>query len=266
MNSEILKSPIVLLTDFGTNDPYVGVMKGVITGRAPRATLIDLSHGIPPQNIRAAAFCLKSSVSFFPKNSIFVSIVDPGVGSQRKILWARSQNHQFLAPDNGILSWIPDPLIEIRAVSNQDVMLSTISSTFHGRDIFAPVSAALRMGFSPSRLGPKVKPSVHIPFPEPVLRKNTLIGEILYVDRFGNAVTNLKQTNVFRANKIFFRKKDLGFPRDHYTQAPQGKPLALIGSFGFLELSVNGGNFADRFSVRIGEKIKCPLNQAAKKN
>ncbi|MDE2238229.1 MAG: SAM-dependent chlorinase/fluorinase, partial [Elusimicrobia bacterium] len=144
---------IALLTDFGLQDPYVGVMKGVIADLAPRAKVVDLCHGLPPQDVRGAALFLRQSAPYFPKATLFVVVVDPGVGSDRRVLYARTRRHSFLAPDNGALSWLPDPVLEWRSVVRRSLFLAQVSSTFHGRDLFAPVAARLSRGLPPSRLG-----------------------------------------------------------------------------------------------------------------
>ncbi len=254
--------PIVLLTDFGTSDPYVGIMKAVIFSQAPKARLIDLSHEIPPQNVWQAAFFLRFSAAYFPKNSLFVCVVDPGVGSKRNILWAKTKNHQFLAPDNGLLSWIQEPLVECRIVSNRAWMRREVSSTFHGRDIFAPVAAKLFNGSSPKLLGPRTEKRAHVPWPSPFWRRDRVEGEIIFVDRFGNCVSNITQGDLEKRNfkrrpEIFFRGKSLGPLWNCYSEVQENRPLALTSSFGLLELAVCNGSFAEKSEVKIGEKIVC---------
>lgn len=233
---------IALLTDFGNRDPFVGVMKGVLAQRAPKARVIDLCHGIEPGDIRGAALALKMSVPYFPKGTLFVTVVDPGVGSARRILFARTKNHAFLAPDNGVLSWVDDRLLECRAVTNPSLFLSPVSGTFHGRDIFAPVAAALAKGTDPSRLGPVITDRLQAPWPS-----NTLIS----FDRFGNAITSIPS----KGTKALLYKGRSYPVRTHYASVPSGKPLAVAGSSGLVELSVRDGDFRRRFKARPGDPV-----------
>jgi len=250
-----LKAPIVLLTDFGTRDHYVGVMKGMILAQAPGARIVDLCHEVPPQDVRAGAYLLRVSVPYFPRGSLFVAVVDPGVGSARRILWARTARQQFLAPDNGILGWLEEPVLDRREVVRRPWM-PELSATFHGRDVFAPVAARLARGLSPLRLGPRVREAACLPFPEPIRRGGGVRGEILAIDRFGNAATNLRATDIRSPARIFFFRRDLGAVRSHYAAVPQGSPVALIGSSGLLELSVRGGSFARRFGASPGDPVE----------
>ncbi len=248
--------PIVLLTDFGSKDPYVGVMKGVIAGIAPGAPVIDLSHGIARHDIRAAAFCLRTSASFFPPRSIFVVVVDPGVGGARRILWARSDGRQYLAPDNGALAWLEKPPREFREVDVSRWGLSRVSGTFHGRDVFAPAAARLWLGAAPSRLGPAVKPARTEPFPPPRRSRGRLTGEIVYVDGFGNAVTNIEAAAVGGEARVLFRGKDAGRLLRAYCEAPDNRAVALAASSGYVELAIKEANFAEEHRVRIGEAVE----------
>ncbi len=218
-------------------------MKGVLLSRAPKTLVIDLSHGVPPGDIRAGALALKSSVPYFPNGTLFVAVVDPGVGSRRRVLWARTKDHSFLAPDNGLLSWLPDPILECRAVTNASLFLKPLSGTFHGRDIFAPVAAALQGRRSPSSLGPRVRDAVALPWPK---------NEILAFDRFGNAITSVPASP---AKRVLFNHRNLGPVRSHYAAVPTGKPLAVAGSSGLIELSVRDGDFRSRFRASPGDPV-----------
>jgi len=249
-----MKGPIALLTDFGHRDPYVGVVRGVILAHCPDAVLVDLCHEIPPQDLDAAAFALRVSVPYFPKGTIFVCVVDPGVGSQRRILWARTARHQFLAPDNGLLSWVKDPFVEIRSIANRSLWLPEVSATFHGRDIFAPVAGRLAAGLKPDKLGPKMQYFQRFPFPEPQRCDRGVRGKILLIDRFGNAVTNLSPGHVASCNWVSCKGRRLPL-RSHYAEAKPGEALALIGSSGYLELSVRNGDFSRAFKARPGDAV-----------
>jgi hypothetical protein len=256
---------IVLLTDFGLKDPYVGILKGVIASKAPEARIIDLSHEVSPQNVAQAAFFLRASTPHFPQGSLFVCVVDPGVGSRRNILWVKTRQHQFLAPDNGVLSWIEDPILESRTVANRRWMNPDISNTFHGRDIFAPVAAQLIQGKPGHLLGPETVKTVSCPWPKTLLISDKIAGEIIFIDRFGNCISNIESSKLRglrfkREPQIFFRGKNLGPLRRHYAEVLKNRPLCLTSSFGLLELAVREGSFAARFKAQIGEKIECRWN------
>ena len=249
-----MKGPIVLLTDFGHHDPYVGVMKGVILSFCPKAALVDLCHEIPPQDITAAAFTLRVSAPYFPKGSLFVCVVDPGVGSQRRILWLRTARHQFLAPDNGLLSWVQDPVAEVRSVENSGLWLPEVSATFHGRDVFAPVAGRLAAGLRPDKLGPKVEDYQSPPFPQPQCDKKGVHGRILLIDRFGNAVTNLSPSHAASCREVVCKGRRLPL-LNHYAEAKPHEALALIGSSGYLELSICHGDFSRACKARPGDPV-----------
>ncbi|MBI4423858.1 MAG: SAM-dependent chlorinase/fluorinase [Elusimicrobia bacterium] len=251
-------SAMVLLTDFGLSDPFVGVMKGVLLGRAPGVPVVDLTHGIAPQDVRQAAFALLEAVPYFPEGSLFVCVVDPGVGSGRRILWARGDRHQFLAPDNGLLSWVGrrERLRELRAVTRSALFLKPLSRTFHGRDVFAPVAAALARGAAPESLGPRVPSLKRLAFPAPRRAGGKVRGEILAIDRFGNAITSLTPRDLPPRARLRHRGVALGPLRTHYAQARAGGLVALTGSSGHVELSVRGGSFARVAGARVGDPIE----------
>ncbi len=251
-----MTGPIVLLTDFGFHDPFVGIMKGVMLSIAPKAQIVDLCHAVPPQDVRTGAFHLRVSVPYFPKGSLFVVVVDPGVGSARKILWARTAKHQFLGPDNGVLSWIGEPVLEMREVSNAKLFLEKVSHTFHGRDIFAPVAGHLAKGKAPAFLGPKCKPAWEIEFPQVKKAGGAVSGEILNFDRFGNAVTNIPREEVGKDADIVFGASDLGKICTTYAGKDSGEVMAIIGSSGYVELAVRDGNFKDHFKASAGDKVE----------
>src|SRR5574337_20278 len=185
---------ITLLTDFGNQDAYVGIMKGVIAGINPLANIIDICHDIPPQDIFNGAYLLSTSYKYFPEGTIHVAIVDPGVGSQRDIVCVEAQHHIFLVPNNGILSFIAqeEKPKSIFRVTNNRYCLPSPSNTFHGRDVFAPVAAHLSLGIKPQQLGMKVNQLEQLDIPKPHYKKTgQLEGQIIYIDRFGNLITNI---------------------------------------------------------------------------
>jgi len=257
MSAAMPPGPIVLLPDFGDRDPYVGIVKGAILSGAPKARLVDLCHGLAPQDVRAAALALRMAAPYFPAGSLFVAVVDPGVGSARRILWARSRRQQFLAPDNGVLSWLAggDALVELRSVENEKYFLSSSSATFHGRDRFAPVAAALSRGLSPARLGPRVDDAARWPWPEPRSSAAALSGVVLSFDRFGNAVTNLPSARVPEGARVVHRTRDLGPLRSHYAEVPPGRALAVAGSAGLVELCARQADFRARFRAKTGDPV-----------
>jgi len=249
---------IALLSDFGTNDPFVGMMKGVLLSKTPSLTIIDITHQLPPQDIQTAAFYLMASMSYMPKSTLLVTVVDPTVGTGRGILWARTKNLQFIAPDNGILSWVEEreKIEAVRFINNSDLFMPYISSTFHGRDIMAPVAAAIARGLPESKIGPILKDYRKFPYPRPIKTGNRVLGRVIAVDHFGNAITNLTQQyvnarSVFTAAGKIFKGLKLT-----YASVTEGEPLALIGSFGFVEFSIRNGNFAGNFGIKPGDEVE----------
>lgn len=250
-----LLAPIVLLTDFGHRDPFVGIMKGVILSRAPRAEIVDLCHEIAPQDIFAAALALRQSIPYFPKNSLFVVVVDPGVGTKRRILWAKTKAQQFLSPDNGALSWLPDKIVECRSVTNDKLFLKSASQIFHGRDKFASVAASLFNGLSASVLGPRIADRFRVPFPSPMRTAKSLVGAVLSFDHFGNAITNLSSCEIPPRARILHRGRDLGPLKKYYASVARDCLLAVAGSAGLVELSARGGDYAALTNARRGDPV-----------
>lgn len=249
---------IALLSDFGSNEPFVGAMKGVMLSKAPGLSFIDITHQIPPQDVRTAAFYLMAAMPFVPKGTLFLTVVDPDVGTGRGILWAKTGNCQFITPDNGILSWVDEreKVKEVRFINNSDLFLPKISSTFHGRDIMAPVAAAIARGLPENKIGPVMKDYRKFPYPRPEKTGNRVTGRVLAVDHFGNAITNITQQYI--SVKSIFTLSDKIFKglKLTYASVAEGEPLALIGSFGFLEFSIRNGNFAGAFGVRPGDEVE----------
>jgi hypothetical protein len=256
---------IVLLTDFGLTDGYAGVMKGVICGVCRTADIIDLSHNIAPQDVAEAAFVLAASYRYFPAQTIFVTVVDPGVGTERAVLCMRANRQIFLAPDNGILSVIAEETdgAEIREVTAQRYFLKGASATFHGRDIFAPVAAHLAAGLQPSKLGPLVERTRKLKLPKPIRAADgSLRGQIIYVDRFGNLITNIRQATLAGQLNVPLDKTEVRIKRRtihgvsrSYADRKKGELLALIGSTGYLEVAVNQGSAAQVLACEKGETV-----------
>lgn len=248
---------LALLTDFGTKDPFIGMMKGVVLTLAPGTRIVDLTHEVPPQNLQVAAFYLMASVPYFPKGTLFAVVVDPGVGTERKIIWARTPSHQFLAPDNGVLSWVEErePIQEVRWVANKDLFLSQISHTFHGRDMVAPAAAHLLNGTPPEDLGPKQEMYKKLAFPRARREGGRLHGVVLALDRFGNAITNIPASDTGGAKRVLFKEREVGPIKPTYSHVGEGEPVAVLGSFGFLELAVRKGSFARTFEAGEGDPV-----------
>ncbi len=256
-------APVVTLTtDFGLVDPFVGIMKGVILGIAPAARIVDVTHGVPAQNIVAGAHALASAVRWFPRGSVHVAVVDPGVGTRRRALLVETADGWLVGPDNGLLSLAaPAPAVRrIFDVSRSALRLKPVSGTFHGRDVFAPVAAALASGMAPERLGRPLRSMHRLRPPVPRRRGAALIGEVLWVDGFGNLSTNVAAGDVaraFRARKLSITIAGHVVPfRSSYAGVPSGRPVAVVNSSDFLEIAVNGGSAAAHFGAGPGTKIE----------
>jgi hypothetical protein len=248
--------PIALLSDFGTKDWFVASMKGVILSVNPRAVIVDINHNIPAGDIAAAAFNLLACYASFPKGTIFVAVVDPGVGSARAALAIKAGGYIFVGPDNGLFTLIVDNYYksEIRVLENPRIFQKEISSTFHGRDIFAPAAAHLSRGLAFEKCGPQKKSIVTLPVPTAHAVKKEIIGNVVYIERFGNAITNISSSLASQAGRI--RVKGHSVPLcGSYSDVAQGKPVAVIGSCGFVEISVNRGNAAQKMKLKIGDRV-----------
>ncbi|MCX8091909.1 MAG: SAM-dependent chlorinase/fluorinase [Verrucomicrobiae bacterium] len=253
---------ITLTTDFGLRDWFVGTMKGVIHRIAPRAVIVDITHEIPPGDIRSGAFALAAAWRFFPTGSVHVAIVDPGVGSARAAIAVRTARGTFVGPDNGVLSsaLVGESILGIRRLTNERFFLTPLSHTFHGRDVFAPVAAHLCRGARFDTLGPEAEDFVRLPQAPPRRCGGTIQGRVLYVDRFGNAITNIPNAWIESARAgIFLRGKRIGPLASFYQAVPRGRAVGVPGSTGFLEVAVNGGNAAKRFGLKPGTAVRVRL-------
>ncbi len=278
--SFIFKGPIVfamtiisLLTDFGTEDAYVGIVKGVILSVNPGVRIVDVTHNIAPGDVFRAGYLLKTAYGYFPPGTVHVVVVDPGVGSARGIIALEMDGHRFLAPDNGVLSavLVKDESVRVVSVENSELFLPSPSRTFHGRDIFAPVAGHLAGGMDMAALGPVMKRhdlvSIHIP--EPVFTKTPgIIGTIISVDRFGNLVTNIRDKDLsghfgqIEPGELAIRisGRTIEGLSDTYATVAAGVPLAVMGSTGRLEISINGGNAGEIFNAGPGETVRVEKN------
>ncbi len=244
----------------------MGIVKGVILSRAPGLEIVDLTHEIPPQDIKAGAFVLGSSWRFFPPGTLFLSVVDPGVGSSREILVARAGERVFVAPDNGLLTLISrQEGFQCRYLRCPELYLRQVEPTFHARDIMAPVSAALAGGLEFESAGPPCSSPVLLNWPEPRLGDGVIIGEVIYVDRFGSLVTNISIAGLVSGDHCpLVRVKGRQVPFHHtYSSVPPGHPLALAGSCGALEIAVNQGSAAQFFTAAVGTKVELVLAKGA---
>ncbi len=253
-----MKTPIVtLLTDFGTQDTYVGSMKGVILSICPQAQLVDLTHAVPPQNITTGAFLLKTSMNYFPKGTVHLTVVDPGVGSSRKAVAIQSRGHYFVGPDNGLFAAaLRDRGFEAAIeLTEKKYHLAKVSQTFHGRDIFAPVAAHLAKGVLFSKLGKSLNELVPGTLPLPRPTKEGFEGEVLWIDHFGNLVTNFGNRTLSVSFRLKIGKRTIDKVGRHYAQAKKGELLVLGGSSGYLEVSVNQGRADKVLKTKIGDKV-----------
>ncbi len=253
---------ITLLTDFGLADGYVGTMKGVILSINPAAKIIDLSHDLPAQDVSAAAFVLSSSYRYFPRGTIHVAVVDPGVGSNRKILAVKSQDFWFLAPDNQLLKYIfhASETLTVVEVLNKRFFLSHISQTFHGRDIFAPVAAYLSLGIDIHELGQETIDFDRGQIDLPRVSSDKIIGKVIYNDRFGNLITNIAATHLTRhISEICVGTTVIPRLAQSYAEVEIGQPLAIIGSTGFLEISIRNGNARQQLGVSPNASVTIKL-------
>jgi hypothetical protein len=253
---------ITLLTDFGYKDHYVGVMKGVILRINPQIKIVDISHNISPHNVLEGAITLSNAFSYFPKGTIHVAVVDPGVGSKRKSIVVSGKDYIFVGPDNGIFGLVYNRLKEFKVyeLTNPRFFLNPVSATFHGRDIFAPTAAYLSMGFSPLEVGEEINKYQKISMPVPDIGEKIIKGNIIYFDFFGNAITNINQSHLKIIGRKELLKVKIGekvIPRisHNYQDVEKGEALALIGSSEFLEISVREGNANKLLGLKEGDEV-----------
>lgn len=245
---------IVLLTDFGSRDHFVAAMKGVILSINPETTIVDITHETAPQDIREASFTLRACYRNFPAGTIFVTVVDPGVGSSRRPIIAKAEGYYFIAPDNGILSFVPDDA-EVREITNENIRMPVVSKTFHGRDIFAPAAAHLSLGKDMTDFGPKVTDPNVVPESLPQKTADGIAGEVIHIDRFGNLVTNLTTDQLPGSFDLEISGRTINILRNTYSEAVDGELFLIEGSAGFLEISVREASAADLLGISKCERI-----------
>lgn len=268
---------IALLTDFGIKDIYVGVMKGVMRQICPDVDFVDITHGITHQSVRGGAFALKNSYNYFPEHTIFLVVIDPGVGSARRPILVNAGGYQFIAPDNGVLSYVLADFDEYEAVilSNDIFHRDKVSKTFHGRDIFAPAAAYVAQGTHKlADLGEPTTDLMMLPLPQMSITQETISGEVVHIDHFGNVVTSIGPIKRVDDSKLALNNSagrarmiaDLVEVKIHsqiiagivgaYYEAPRGQLLAQLDSNGYLEIAINQDNAAQKLGVTIGDVVE----------
>jgi S-adenosylmethionine hydrolase len=250
---------IALLTDFGLHDHYVGAMKGVVLGICPDATLVDITHDIPPQDVATGALELAAAFRYFPAATVFLCVVDPGVGSTRRPIAAAAGEYFFVAPDNGLLSLAVGDAPAVVELTNATYRLRDVSTTFEGRDRFAPAAAWLARGTALAELGPAVDTITRLALPAPRVWPRAIAGEVVRVDRFGNLVTNIDveaMAAIGESSRIDVMIGDVPLPLVRtYTDVGDGALCALVGSSGYLEVACRGGSAANRLAVGRGAAV-----------
>jgi S-adenosylmethionine hydrolase len=250
---------ITLLTDFGTADYFVGAMKGAILSVNPLAIIADITHEVPPQDIQSAAFSLLAAYNTFPAGTIHVAVVDPGVGSARRPIIVSAGEHFFVGPDNGLFTYIYDreSSCEIFHVTAEKYFRQPASTTFHGRDIFAPVAAALSTGVEVEAFGSVITDEVRLDSLVAEVKNGRVEGRIIHIDRFGNCITNITP-DVFEFGNgasLVIKGETIRKIREFYADSDPNELFAIWGSAGFLEISMNGSSAADKLRIKTGDRI-----------
>lgn len=277
-----MAAPIITLTtDFGAIDPFVGMMKGVILGINPGAVIVDLTHEVPPQDIRSAAFLFDTAYTYFPAGAIHIVVVDPGVGTSRRPLLVTSPSALFVVPDNGLLSYAfareggapptGQPFAAAEAplpqgwqawhLTEARYWRHPVSSTFHGRDIFAPVAAWLSTGIAPSQLGESIDRLTVFAIPRSFRRGGKLAGAILHIDRFGNLTTNIRQSDLPSEGPIAVEVGRRRIESLSRTYQDGGELVALVGSHGYVEIARRNGSAAQSLGVRVGDGLQVHMTK-----
>ncbi len=256
---------LTLLTDFGREGPYVAAMKGVLLSGSRDLRIVDISHDIPAHDVLAAGLVLAHTAPWFPPGTLNVVVVDPTVGTDRQLLYARFGGRQFLFPDNGVITFVARsaPLELIRLCRNADYVPSAPpSSTFHGRDVFAPLAVRLLEGLDPRRLGPTPQTYKMLQTPEPSEDVDAIIGQVIYVDHFGNLVSNIPADAISRRWQdparavVWCARTRIGPLRISYGHVEPGEPLALINSMGLLEVAINQDRASYAMSAGVGAEVR----------
>jgi len=258
-----MRKPIItLLTDFGTKDHYVASMKGVILSINPQCTLVDITHHVKPHDIEAGAFILSNAYSSFPKGTIHLCVVDPGVGGPRRPILIVTSNYFFVGPDNGLFTIVlwKEKVKQVVSLANRKYLLSQISTTFHGRDLFAPVAGHLSLGVEAKDFGEEVKSWAKLIFRKPRVEGRKLMGEVLHIDAFGNLISNIEEGQFLQFVKdhpfiVKIGKKIIRGLRKGYWEVKKGETVALFGSGGLLEISIRDGSAQKMLKVKKGDSV-----------
>ena len=276
-----MRPVITLTTDFGLDDPFVGIMKGVILNIVPDAQIVDITHNIEPQNITQAALILNATYPWFPRKTVHVVVVDPGVGSVlkakgktkktagpiiRRAMVVQSKFQTFIGPDNGVLTLGIQPDSRVYEITNKKYFLKNVSNTFHGRDVFAPCAGWIANGIAHSKVGPRVLKPVHLDFPQPLLKGASLHGEIIHIDHFGNLTTNISaelihETFLSSATiNVQIGKHCIEGLVTGYYQMKGGQPGAIINSWNQLEIFYREDNAKKKLKARMGQSVTLKAN------
>lgn len=261
---------VTLTTDFGLKDPFVGIMKGVILNINHKARIIDISHKVSPQNILEASLILTDAFKFFPLRTIHVAVVDPGVGSPRRPILVVAKKYYFVGPDNGIFSFLYEDEHRVIHITANHYFLPSEDTTFHGRDIFAPVAGWLSRGISADNFGETIKDYVKITIPKPRIINGELIeGEIIYIDRFGNGVSNISRDEISTLKsessrlKILIKGTEILGINKFYAQSMDKGPKAIINSSGLLEIYIYQGNAENVLGLKRGDRVGVMVSKSS---
>jgi S-adenosylmethionine hydrolase len=256
---------VTFTTDFGLQDPFVGIMHGVVLNIHPETQIVDICHVIPSFDVLDGAWTIAQSYRFFPPRSVHVIVVDPGVGSARRPILAETDEYIFVAPDNGVLSLIEarEPKFTVRHITSDRYFLQPVSHTFHGRDIFSPVAAWLSKGVAPAEFGPEITDYVRLPMPTVEhIGENSLRGVVLKVDKFGNLITNISEHEapaLFAATppriKLLIAGRTITRACRSYAEGGDGEFFAIIGSSGYLEIAARQASAAEKLSAGVGTPV-----------
>jgi S-adenosyl-L-methionine hydrolase (adenosine-forming) len=254
---------ITLTTDFGLSDPFVGVMKGVIYSIHPEVTVVDLSHQLKSFDVLEGALLLAESYPYFPPDAIHVVVVDPGVGSERRPILASTSQGHFIGPDNGVFTVVYDrePSVCVRAITAERFFRKPVSQTFHGRDIFAPVAAWLSRGMPPETLGPEVSDYFRLPITKPQRAAGKLQGAVLRIDKFGNVITNFRQSDLpaGRRFRVVLNERPVTRLISSYEAGESGEIFLIVGSSGLVEIAARQASAAEALTVRRGDAVVLEL-------
>ncbi len=259
---------ITLTTDFGSQDYYVSAMKAVILGISPHVRLVDISHDLPPQDIMAGAWILKNTAFLYPSGTIHLAVIDPGVGSSRRPVLVKVKDQFFVGPNNGLFSLVVESEEHrVFELTNRKYWRDTVSPTFHGRDIFAPVAAWLCEGEAMENFGRELQELTTYRWAKPISDDEGIQGWVMHIDRYGNLITNIphsfiRKFNLFSAFRIYVGNTILKEISASYSDVPDGEAVAMIGSSGMLEIAINKGNAERMLGVEKGAPVSLVIQKS----